>query len=96
MFMFEFEDGCFWIVTLGAKSPTCETSNTPRSLSLSVVNAVIAIGVSCRDCSRRCAVTMTSSRALARASWAEAGRAMPPVAAMARASALARNRGPDA
>jgi hypothetical protein len=28
MFMFEFEEGCFWIETFGAKSPTCVTSNT--------------------------------------------------------------------
>jgi hypothetical protein len=25
--MFEFDEGCFWITTLGAKSPICETSN---------------------------------------------------------------------
>jgi hypothetical protein len=90
--MFAFDDGCFWITTFGAKSAIFETPKTPRLDSLSAVNAVIAIGVSCSDSSRRWAVTTISSSPAARCeSWAAAGVAVPAVAAMATASAEARH-----
>ena len=94
MFMFEFDEGCFWIVTFGAKSATCDTSNTPRSLILPAVKAVIAIGVSCSDSSRRCAVTTTSSSPAARgaSSCAVTGMAKPLAAETASARAEARTR----
>ena len=82
--MLPLEDGCFWMLTLGAKSATCATSKTPRSVSLLSVKAVMEIGVSCRDSSRRWAVTTISSRP---PSWARAGTATPDVAAIARAMA---------
>jgi hypothetical protein len=90
--MFELDDGCFWMVTLGEKSAICDALVMPMSVILSAVNAVIAIGVSCSDSSRRWAVTTISSSPPARGdSWAVTGTDAPAAAVIAMASAEARH-----
>ena len=97
MFMFEFEEGCFWIDDVGREVADLRDVEHAEIVEL--------VGGERGDRDR--GVLQGFLAALGRdddflqtagpfASWAEAGRAMPPVAAMARASALARNRGPDA
>ncbi len=47
--------------TFGVSFVSARISETPRLCKASAVNAVTAIGTSCRFCSRRVAVTTTSS-----------------------------------